>query len=146
MFSGGCVFIDHASGYIIIKHQVAIKATETFQPKLTFEREDQSQGVAIKQYHTNNGIFNYSDFIEELLKKQQNIRLSGSDALHQNGATERAIKKLVTMEGTMLMQAALRCREEKISTDLCLMSMDYAVWVYNWIPDMQSEWSAIEIW
>ena len=29
MFSGGCVFIDHASGYVSIKHQVAINATET---------------------------------------------------------------------------------------------------------------------
>ena len=24
MFSGGCVFIDHASGYVSIKHQVTI--------------------------------------------------------------------------------------------------------------------------
>ena len=28
MYSGGSVLIDHASGYIIIKHQVAINATE----------------------------------------------------------------------------------------------------------------------
>ena len=27
MYSGGCVFIDHASGYVSIKHQVAINAT-----------------------------------------------------------------------------------------------------------------------
>ena len=43
MFSGGCVFIDHASGYVSIKHQVAINATETVKAKLTFEREAQSQ-------------------------------------------------------------------------------------------------------
>ena len=64
MFSGGCVFIDHASGYVIIKHQVAIKATETVKEKLTFEREAQNQGVVIKGYHTDNGIFNSSDFME----------------------------------------------------------------------------------
>ena len=29
MFSGGCVFIDHVSGYVSIKHQVAINFTET---------------------------------------------------------------------------------------------------------------------
>ena len=69
MFSGGCVFIDHASGYVIIKHQVAINATETVKEKLTLEREAQSQEVAIKGYHTDNGIFNSSDFMEELLKK-----------------------------------------------------------------------------
>ena len=29
MFSGGCVFIDDAIGYAIIKHQVSINATKT---------------------------------------------------------------------------------------------------------------------
>ena len=29
IFSGGCVFIDHSSGYVSIKHQMAINATET---------------------------------------------------------------------------------------------------------------------
>ena len=36
MFSEGCVFIDHVSGYVIIKHQVAINSTETVKAKLTF--------------------------------------------------------------------------------------------------------------
>ena len=61
MFSGGCVFIDHVSGYVSIKHQVDINATETVKAKLTFEREAQSQGVVIKGYHTDNGIFNSSE-------------------------------------------------------------------------------------
>ena len=112
MFSGGCVFIDHASGYLSIKHQGAINATETVKAKLTFEREAQSQGVVIKAYHTDNGIFNSSEFMEELLKKQQNIRFSGDGASHQNGAAERAIKTVVTMERNMLIHAALRCTED----------------------------------
>ena len=33
MFSGGCVFIDHASGYVRIKNQVAINAAETVKKK-----------------------------------------------------------------------------------------------------------------
>ena len=37
IFSGGCVFIDHDSGYVSIKHQAAINATETVKAKLTFE-------------------------------------------------------------------------------------------------------------
>ena len=86
MFSGGCVFIDHVSGYVSIKHQVAINATETVKEKLKFEREAQSQGVVIKGYHTENEIFNSSQFMEELLKKKKNIRFSGAGASHQNGA------------------------------------------------------------
>ena len=48
MFSGGCVFIYHTSGYVSIKHQVAINSTETVNEKLTFKREAQSKGVVIK--------------------------------------------------------------------------------------------------
>ena len=58
MFSGGFVFIDHTIGYVIIKHQVDIKSTETVKAKLAFERESQRQVVVIKGYHTDNGIFN----------------------------------------------------------------------------------------
>ena len=71
-----------------IKHQVAINATETVKAKLTFEREDKSQGVMINVYHTD--IFNTSKFMEELLKKQQKLKFSGAGASHQNGAGSRA--------------------------------------------------------
>ena len=64
----------------------------------------------------------------------------------KNGAAERAIKTVVTMARTMLMHAALRRPEDTFSTDICPMAMYYAVWVYNWTPDMQSGLSAIEIW
>ena len=63
MLSGGCVFIDHYSGYASINHQVDINATETVKAKLTFEREAQSQGVVINGYHTDNGILNASEFM-----------------------------------------------------------------------------------
>ena len=54
---------------MIIKHQVAINATETFKGKLSFDKDDQIQGVVIKGYHAHNGVFGASYFMEELLKK-----------------------------------------------------------------------------
>ena len=33
IFSGGYFFIDHANGYVSIKHQVAINATQTVKEK-----------------------------------------------------------------------------------------------------------------
>ena len=66
--------------------------------------------------------------------------------LAPHGASERAIKTVVTMAGPMLMHAALGCPEDTLSTDLWPMEMDYAVWVYNRTPDMQSRLSVIEIW
>ena len=138
MFSGVCVFVYHYSGYVNINHQVDINGTETVKEKLTFERGDQSQGVVINGYHTDNGILNASEFMEELLKKQKKIRFSGEIASHQNGAAERAIKTVVTVETTMLMHAAIRYPDEIFFTDIWPTAMDYAVWVYNWIPDIQS--------
>ena len=69
MFSVGCVFIHHVSGYVSIKNQVAINATETVKAKVNLEREAQSQGVTIKGYHTDNGIFKASEFMEDLFEK-----------------------------------------------------------------------------
>ena len=54
----------HASDYMSIKHQVDIHATETVKAKITFERDDKSQGVMINKDHTD--IFNTSKFMEEL--------------------------------------------------------------------------------
>ena len=80
------------------------------------------------------------------MKKQKKIRFSGAGASHQNGAAECAIKTVVTITRNMLMHADLRYTEDTLSTDLWPMAMEYAVWVYNRTPDMQSVLSAIEIW
>ena len=80
-------------------------------------REYQRQGVVIKVYHTDNGIFNTSKFMEELLKKQQNINFSGASASHQNGASERTINMVVTMASTMFMHDAMICHKYILSTD-----------------------------
>ena len=117
IFSGRCVFIDHARGYMSIKHQVSINSTETFKAKLTFEREDKSQGVMINVYHNENEIFNTSKFMEEMLKKQQKISFSGARASHQNGAAERTIKTLVNMASVILMQVWIICHKDTLSID-----------------------------
>ena len=38
MFLGGCIFIDHYSGYVRINHQVVLNATKIFKAELTIER------------------------------------------------------------------------------------------------------------
>ena len=73
--------------------------------------------MAIKRYYTDNGIFNTSDFMEKMLKKQKRIRFSGDGASHQNGAVERTIKMTVNMERTTSMHTALICTKDTFSTD-----------------------------
>ena len=107
-----------------IKHQLTINDTETAKTKLTFEREAQIQGVVIKGYHTDNGIFNESEFMEELLKKHQKIRFSGAGASYKNGAAERAIKTVVNMARTTLIHSTLICPEEN-----CLLIFVHWKWI-----------------
>ena len=90
----------------------------------------------IKGYHTDNGIFNASEFMEELLKKQLKIKSSEAGASHQNGVAERAINMVFTIARTMLVHAAFSFPEDTLSTDIWPMAIYYSVWVYNRIPDM----------
>ena len=95
----------HASDYLSIKHQVAIKATETVKAKLTFEREDKSQEVMIKVYHTDT--FNTSKFMEKLLKNQKKLRFSAAGASHQNEAVSRACYQCSGQYGKCRIDASL---------------------------------------
>ena len=110
-----------------INNQESINATKNVKTKLIFDREAQSQGIVLKGYHTYNRIFNASDFMEELLKKQKYIRFSGAGASHKNGAVECAINMVVTLSSTMLTHPALICPEENVFTHICPMQMYYAL-------------------
>ena len=128
MFSGGYFFIDHASGYMSIKHQVSINYTETLKAKLTFEREDKNQGVMINVYHTD--IFNTSKFMEKLLKKQQKLRLSGAGASHKNGAGSRLLYQDSDQYGKCHIDASLDdMSQENIIHWFWPTEMDYDVWI-----------------
>ena len=100
----------------------------------------------IKGYHTDNGIFNASEFTVEMLKKQQKMRFSGAGDSHKNEAAERATKTVVTIERTMVMYAVLRCPKDILSTYLWPVAIYYAVWTYNRIPDIKYRLSVIDIW
>ena len=113
-----------------IKYQVAINTTETIKAKLTFEREYKSQWVMINVYHTDNGIFNTSKIMEEMLKKQQKLRFSGAGASHQNGAGRRALYQDSGQYGKFHIDAILDDMSQgHIIHWFWPIGMDYAVWI-----------------
>ena len=70
----------------------------------------------------------------------------GSGASHQICATEKIINTVVAMARTMLMHDTIKFTERTFSTDIYPMTMGYAVWFYNPVPDIQSSISGIDIW
>ena len=61
MFHGGCIFVDHASGYIQVRHQITFSAGETVKAKLLYECDAANYRVCIQAYHTDNGVFTSKD-------------------------------------------------------------------------------------
>lgn len=74
---GGTLFYDAASQKISIFNQVGLAAPETIASKLRYEKDAFASGVIIKKYCTDNGIFTSQEFLRELDKKGQGLKLSG---------------------------------------------------------------------
>ena len=66
MYKGGCIFVDHASGLIYVKHQIGFGAIETIEIKQTFENWAYSHGVLISKYTTDNGTFGAKEFLADI--------------------------------------------------------------------------------
>ena len=145
-YHGGAIFVDHASGHISIRHQVSLQTTDTIHSKLSYEAEAFSSGVTIQAYHSDKGTFAAKDFVNAIDDAKQTIKYSGSHTGFQNGVAERAIQTIVSMARTMMLHAALRTPEKELSSDLWPMAMDYAVFIYNRLPNQSTGYSPIKLW
>ena len=127
-YSGGTIYVDHASGKIFLYHQVSHGAGETLMGKRAFEREAHHKRFCIKKYHGDNGIFVSDEFRRDCLLKDQLLDLSGVGAHHQNGSAERTIRTITSLARAMMIHSALHWNN---SHDLSLwpMAMDHAVWI-----------------
>ncbi len=143
-YRGGTIFYDAASKYMNVTNQVGFTAHETIEAKLKFEREAQSIGVQVKQYQTDNGIYTSRDFMQCLNDQNQTIKLSGVGGHHHNCA-ENAIKIIIHKARTMMFHSAI-CWPSETDLSLWPLAVNYAVHLYNHIPNPQSGLSPMEIW
>jgi hypothetical protein len=91
-YKGGCIFVDHFSGFTHVELQVGFSATETIQAKQEFERLAVSVGVYIESYLTDSGAFKANAFVHHVRNNNQLIHYCGANAHHKNGVAERAVK------------------------------------------------------
>jgi hypothetical protein len=59
-YTCGSVFVDHASGKIFYFPQFSTNAPETIKSTLCLESMAREDGIEIKQYHSDNGIFGFT--------------------------------------------------------------------------------------
>jgi hypothetical protein len=72
-YTGGTIFYNHASGFILVVSQVLLGAAETIRAKHAFESEAKTCGVSIEHYHGDNGVFRTNEFKKDLLMRGQTI-------------------------------------------------------------------------
>jgi Reverse transcriptase (RNA-dependent DNA polymerase) len=145
MYAGGAIFVDSASSFIHVEHQVALTSHETLQSKHRFEAKCRDMGVFIQTYHTDNGTaFTNRDFAEELKTFRQVHTFAGVGAHHQNGVAERAIQTIMAMSRTMMLHAAIKWPD---TCDLSLwpMAVDYATHIYNHVPNPRTGLSPMDV-
>lgn len=135
MYSGGCMFYDHASGYSGVEFQVNQNVDETIEAKHKFEKHLFTYGLMVHEYHSDNGVFKANAFIQELENNYQQIRFSGPYIHHQNGGVERSIGTVFNVARTMMLHAMVRW-PEMIEVALWPMSIQYAVWLQNNMPKL----------
>jgi hypothetical protein len=65
-YKGGCMFVDHATGYMHVEHQVGFSAVETIRAKHAFESMALVYGVTIESYLTDGGTFKANSFVQHI--------------------------------------------------------------------------------
>ena len=107
-YIGGCIFVDHASGYVHVEFQLGFSAIETIRAKQNFEKFAFNQGVIPTTYLTDSGAFKANKFVTHIRDHNQKIQYCGTNAHHQNGVAERSILTISNMARAMLLHASGR--------------------------------------
>jgi GAG-pre-integrase domain len=79
------VYVDHKSDYTYVHLQQSTSSEETLQSKHSFERWAKSCNVTIKRYHSDNGRFVDTAWINDAENQGQIVSMCGAYAHHQNG-------------------------------------------------------------
>jgi hypothetical protein len=135
MFSGGCLFIDHASSFVHVEFQVHLNTAESLEAKDKFERMCRDVGVVPQAYLSDNGgSFTCAEYSKKVAASEQALCFAGVGAHHQNDNAERAIQTIMTVAQTMMLHATIHW-PDVADTALWPMSVAHAVFLHNHVPD-----------
>jgi hypothetical protein len=134
--TGGAIFVDHASNFVHVEFQSHLTTHETLVAKINFEQICRDHGVIVQQYHSDNGsAFTAKEYSDHLKDFAQITTFAGVGAHHHNGQAERAIQTIISMARTMMLHAAIHWPDMVDDVSMWPMAVQYAVFIYNHIPD-----------
>jgi hypothetical protein len=143
-YTGGTLFIDHATQHIHCRHQVSLRVGETLKAKNDFERFAKESCRTIKNYHADNAPFHAAEFVQDCTNKGQTIDYSGVGAHHQNGVAERSIRTVTTWARAMMLHSIIHWPAEA-RPDLWPMALDQAIYLWNNMPQRGTRMAPTEL-
>ncbi len=144
-YTCGSLFVDYASGKIFNFPQYSTNAFETIKNTLRLKALAMEEGFKVKEYHSNNGIFSSTEFKEHCTRQHQKYLFSGVGAKHQNGIAKRNIKMVVQWAPANMLHVATHWPQHA-NSKYWPQAIDYAAWVFNRLPNMESGIAQNEIW
>ena len=144
-YTCGSLFVDHASGKIFNFPQFSTNAIETIRTAQRLESMARDEGFNLKSYHADNGIFSSAEFKSHCERNRIKFSFGGVGAKHQNGVAERNIKTVAQWARANMLHLATHWPQHASST-FWPQAIDYAVWVFNRMPNMATGISPNEIW
>ncbi len=105
---GDTIYTDAASNLVYVEWQTSMGAGKTIMGKAQFEQMCWNlASVTIKNYHSNNGVYDASIFCEDCISKDQSWTFSGVGAKHRNAVDERNIQMISYWTRHMMVHAAI---------------------------------------
>lgn len=134
-FSGGAIFVDHSSGFIVVAPQIHLNTHETLNSKIAFENLCRDYGIIVSGYQSDNGSTFTSQAYQDHLRKFAQIQsFAGVGAHHHNGVAERSIQTVMSISRTMMLHAAIHWPDAANAT-LWPLAVAHATRLYNHVPD-----------
>jgi hypothetical protein len=136
--AGGCIFVDHPSGFVHVELQVNLNTHKTLKAKEKFELTCRQYGVVPQEYLADNSkIFTSAEFTKNLSTFAQIMRFAGVGAHHHNGIAERNIRTIMAIARTLMLHAAIHWPAIADAT-LWPLALHHTVFLVNHVPDQRT--------
>ena len=144
-FTGGCIIVDAASGFVTAECQKHLNTHETLEVIKKFEAMSLEHGVVPTSYMSDSSTaFTSQQFKEHLESYRQITTFAGTSAHHHNAVAERAIRTIMSIARTMMLGAATSW-PDMADPALWPLAVDYAVHVFNRVPNPETGLSPLDL-
>ena len=134
-YKGGCIFVDHGSGFLHVEHQLGFSAVKTIRAKQSYEKIALDSGMVVQSYLTDSGALKANAFVDHIRNSDQRIQYCGTNAHHQNGVAKRSIRTVSNMTRALILHAAAHWPQGIDSSLWPSMAVSHAVHICNDTPD-----------